>query len=331
MQTEPSILDEYMQALEAYLSGRGEGALLRAYEIGRQAVAESRGILTVVSVHHEALDELLITESGPERKRTVLRMADEFLRQALSPFELAHEGFREATETSSAIVQFTGTLCHEIRTPLTSVLASAGMLQEMCEDRLDEQERKLLANVLDGGNRIKHRTDELMDLVGLQSGSMALDRQPIDCRAFLTGVLQRIEPVAQAAGLDLEVRLPERMSETFTLDPERVEQVISNLVHNAIKFGAGGRRIEVRVAGEGGLTVEVHDHGRGIPAETQASLFRPFYRAGHRGQHVPGLGLGLTLCKEIVEAHGGRIWLTSEEGKGTVVGFMVPNYAPAHV
>jgi signal transduction histidine kinase len=74
------------------------------------------------------------------------------------------------------------------------------------------------------------------------------------------------------------------------------------------------------------MTVEVRDHGRGIPAKTRSNLFRPFYRAPQAGHHLPGLGLGLALCKEIVTAHGGRMWLDSKEGKGTVVGFAVPDH-----
>ena len=328
MQTAHPVVSEYAAALETYLHGGGDSVLYQASEIGRRMQGGRHGVLAIIGLHHAALDSLLATAASVDAVRDILHASEAFLQYALSSLEVARELPCGPDEASGLIAEFAGTLSHEIRAPLTSVLASAGMLEEVRGPELDEQERQLLRNVIEGGLGIKRRTDDLMDLVGFQSGSVSLDYTEVELRPYLVGVLHRLEPSARDAGLELSVRLPERMPRRFGLDAERIEQVIASLVQNAIKFGGGGRKIEVRVSVRGPLSVEVRDRGRGIPTDAQAGLFHPFGRASNGKQQR--LGLGLALCREIVAAHGGRLLLDSAEGKGTIVRFDIPSRYADH-
>jgi signal transduction histidine kinase len=168
------------------------------------------------------------------------------------------------------------------------------------------------------------RLDELLDLARFSSGTFTLDRRVLDTRDFLKKVAAEFEPVAE----DKEQRLVLELSENLPLieaDASRLEQVLMNLFSNASKFSPERSTITLRAKAEGNaLVVEVEDRGIGISPEQQARLFEPYHRIEQDRQAFPGLGLGLAISKQIVEAHGGRIWLTSELGQGSTFCFSLP-------
>lgn len=315
---------DYSRALRGYLAGAAEEELARAYQLGRRAMAEGLGVLDMVEVHHRALSRLLdeppITGSG----REALEAATAFFREVLSPFEITHRGFREATEVMQNVVLFASVLCHELITPLTSILASAGMLEEILDLDPSSSESRLLANIRAGAATLKARTDDLADIVAFQSGAFRLHVVPIRVSTFLVDACRRLELEVTQAGMELNVGVPDDLP-VIKGDPDRLEQVVANLVRNAVKYGSDGGRAEVRAASaHGAVEITVQDFGRGISRRDRLRLFEPYFRAEEGRDELPGLGVGLVLCRQIVEAHRGTIAVESGEGKGTLIRVVLP-------
>ncbi len=164
----------YAKALRKYLSGGGEEDLTVAYSLGRLALTEGIGVLDMVLLHHNVLTEIWSDDEATEVKPAEVAKAAVFLNEALSCFEITHQGFREATAVMNRVISFATVLCHELRTPLTSILTSAGMLQELLRADPGSPETKLLDNVLTSAKILKARTDDLVDIVGFQSGTLTL-------------------------------------------------------------------------------------------------------------------------------------------------------------
>jgi signal transduction histidine kinase len=322
------LLREYTGALRDHLSEIREETLVRAYDLGRRAMANELGVLDVADAHYRAFSQLLGDEGlrANERQRTA---AQTFLIEALSPFEITHRGFREATEVMQRTVLFASVVCHELVTPLTSILVSAGMLQEVLTPEPSTPEGKLLANVLSAATGMKARADDLVDVVAFQAGAVALDFVPLEPCDFLSEVCERLQPEVTQAGMELHVRHPERLP-WIEADPDRLEQVVANLVRNAVKYGSDGGRIDVRAsAPEGAVEIHVEDDGPGISQWDQLRVFEPFVRGSETGHDVSGLGLGLMLCRQIVEAHGGVISLENGKRNGTRFRVRLPLVQPA--
>lgn len=317
--------DKYSAALKEYLTraGEDEHGLLAAYALGRQALAEGLGVLDVVALHHQTMSDLLRQTPREQEIIPILR-AGHFLTEALSSYELTYRGFREATATVQHVITFAAALSHELRTPLTSILASAGMLQELRQTDTDSHEGKLLANILEATKILKKCTDDLTDIAGFLSGTVRLSPVPFHPSPFLKKVCQRLEPVVKRAGISFKAQIPDDLP-VINADPGRLEQVLANLVDNAVEYGSSGPSIDVRAGVSGRrLVIEVQDYGKGIAREDQNLLFLPSFRARRDGRRARGLGLGLTICKQIIEAMSGDISIQSEEGKGTLVRLTLP-------
>jgi signal transduction histidine kinase len=322
------LLDQYESALTSHLSGSGgEVALVQAYEIGRRAVAAGLGVLELVDIHQEATFAVLHAVGWRKGSEEAVRATNQFLQETLSAYEVTHLGFKEATEIVLRSLQFEAVVCHELKTPLTSILASAGMLKEILDaEGLDPSSpsAKLLNNILDGGNKLKERTDDLMDIVGFRTGTLTLRMARIAIGPMVRAACQRMEPALSRAGLSLNVDVAERLP-TVMADRGRLEQVVANLLDNALKYGADGKAIDVRAfQRDGWLVIQVHDYGKGISARDQARLFETSFRGKGNRRGVPGLGIGLALCNTIIEAHGGVISVESEAGKGSTFSVSLP-------
>ena len=221
-------------------------------------------------------------------------------------------------------LRFIDTLSHELKTPLTSIIAAAGLLAEELEVTGDESYQKLIQTIIHNANTLETRMAELMDIVKTGSGRLQLQIEPVDMKSLLQGIGWQISPILQGKEQNLNMNLPD----SFPLihgDGPRLEQVVLNLMTNATKFTPKGGNITLRVRKKDtGLLIEVQDTGIGISKEEQARLFKPYSRLSADRQHHPGLGLGLALAKQVVELHGGKIWVESEAGKGSTFSFSIP-------
>jgi signal transduction histidine kinase len=220
--------------------------------------------------------------------------------------------------------QFVSFITHELRTPLTSIAGflwlvlrgHAGPLTEAQGHQLEIAHRQV--KVLEG------LVGSLLDLSAIEAGRLDLDRQPFDLVPLVADTVELLRPQADARKVAVRVA-PSDAPVVVDADRGRIGQVLTNLVANAIKYTAPGGPVTVRASSDGReVLVEVADQGGGIPAAELPRLFDPYYRASAVAASSRGSGLGLTICKGIVDAHGGRIWAESGEGEGSRFLFTIP-------
>jgi signal transduction histidine kinase len=227
-------------------------------------------------------------------------------------------------------LRFIDTLSHELKTPLTSIIAAAGLLAEELQTTADESHQKLIQTIIHNANTLETRLAELLDIVRTGSGKLQLQFEPVDMKSLVLGTCMQISPLLRGKGQKLKTELPDSLP-IVRGDGQRLEQVLLNLMNNATKFTPEGGNILVRVRKQDtGLVVEVQDDGIGIAKEEQTRLFKPYSRLSSDRQRHPGLGLGLALSKQVVELHGGRIWVDSEPGKGSTFSFFLPRNPASH-
>jgi PAS domain S-box-containing protein len=212
------------------------------------------------------------------------------------------------------------TLAHELRSPLTSVKGFTSTLLHRWERFTDDQKREMLATVNMDADRVTRLIRELLDVSRIDAGRLELRRKEFDLAAMASGIVGRFD--LQHDGHSFVITFPEGFPAVYA-DPDKIEQVLTNLVENAVKYSDGG---EVAVTGQvtdAEVEVAVRDQGVGIPADQLPLIFTKFYRrAGHAAPS--GTGLGLFIARGLVEAHGGRIWADSAAGQGTTLRFRLP-------
>jgi signal transduction histidine kinase/CheY-like chemotaxis protein len=226
--------------------------------------------------------------------------------------------------------EFLSIVSHELRTPLNAVLGWAAMLQKDTSDA--SLTARAVQSIHDNASRQARLIDDLLDVSRIVAGRTSLDMQPVDLASLITGVVESFIPVAASGHVDLHV--PHLPAATVTGDPRRLEQVFFNLLANALKFTEPGGRIEIDGAVTNGVVeVRVHDSGIGIEPEFLPHVFEPFRQANSTStRNYGGLGLGLSIAKQLVDAHDGTIRVESEGvGCGAVflVAFPVAALAPA--
>lgn len=208
---------------------------------------------------------------------------------------------------------FLNAASHELRTPLASVAGYAEFLEDRMGGPLTEEQSGYVAEIQKGSRRLQLLVDDLLDFARIEAGTFALACQETDLRRLLLEGVASLRPQAEEARLSLEVSLPEA-PQTIIADPQRVGQVILNIVGNALKFTMPGGRIEVKLLPQPDeMRVEIHDTGVGIPPELHERLFERFFQVDPSLTRTRGgTGLGLAISKSIVEAHGGNIGVKSE-------------------
>ncbi len=230
----------------------------------------------------------------------------------------------ELQEEAQARGLFINVLAHELRAPLTPIMASTGMLRDLLEPQNKEILSKLVSNIYSSTEKLALRLEELLDLARYDRGTFRLNLQLVNLPEFLNEVIQRFEPAIIKRGQHLTTRFDENLP-SWKIDPSRLEQVLINLLSNASKFSGDGTEIILKAGIENNrLQIEVQDQGIGISPENQLRLFRPYHRVEQDRKQIPGLGLGLAVSKQIIEAHGGTIRVKSQPGKGSTFGFDIP-------
>ena len=223
---------------------------------------------------------------------------------------------------------FISNLSHELRTPLASLKALAETLQDGALDDPPAAHR-FVGQIQVEVDALTQMVTELLELSRIESGRLSLDLQPVSPSELLSSASKRMQVQAERAGLDLRVECRDDLPKV-KIDSQRLEQVLVNLIHNAVKFTKTGGEVvlfanEVSVggAGNGEVRFAVRDTGIGIPAEDVPRIFERFYRVD-KSRTGSGTGLGLSISKHILEAHKGRIWAESIEGQGSTFYFAIP-------
>lgn len=230
--------------------------------------------------------------------------------------------------------EFVDNLSHELRTPLTTVSLLAETLAREADaagDAVPAKMRDRITKIEVETGHLVQMVNELLDLARIESGGPLVLLDDVDLRATVTESVERLRLFAERQGLRLVVDAPEPVP-LVRGDDSRLGQVIVNLVHNAVKFGADGGEVTVRVRREGEeVVVAVVDRGIGIPAADQPRIFERFYKVDRARVRGGGTGLGLSIARHVVGQHGGRIWVESEEGEGSTFSFALPVPAPAEL
>ncbi|WP_044873415.1 KinB sensor domain-containing domain [Pseudomonas sp. LFM046] len=202
---------------------------------------------------------------------------------------------------------------HELRTPVAGMQMAFGLLNERLHFEPEEREADLLKTVDEEMQRLVRLINDLLDFSRYQSGVKALEREPCDVEELLAQLRQRFAPHASERGIEIELELHPPVPRV-NVDRLQIERVLDNLVGNAIRHSPDGGHIRLQLRRHGErVLVSVTDEGEGIPYSQQARIFEPFVQIGHQ---KGGAGLGLALCKEIVQLHGGRVGLYSRPGQG---------------
>ena len=220
---------------------------------------------------------------------------------------------------------FVANVSHELKTPLTSI---QGFAQAILDDTADTPEaRKQAAQIIYNESTRMHRMAlDLLDLARLEAGTADLKMSTVDVGALLRGIVEKFTPQAQKAGVRLQVDVPGNLP-LLTGDGDRLAQVFTNLVDNALKFTPANGQVTLSAKiVEAGMDLSITDTGSGVPEDALPRLFDRFYQAdaSRAGGDGHGAGLGLAIVKEIVEAHGGKIGVRSQVGHGTTFVIHLP-------
>lgn len=264
--------------------------------------------------------------SGDALERSI-RYAVERKRAERERIQLLHEqaARAEAEAAVNARDQFLALASHELKTPLTAVVGNIQLLQRSLtrDGTLSPQNQRRLQVAVDQLRRLTDLVNTMLDVSRIATGQLELARAPFDFAPFARRVVDEARAGIEGHELTLEVAggtLP------IVGDEQRLEQVVQNLIGNAVKYSPAGGVIEVQLLRQGGeCALRVRDRGIGIPAEALPRLFERFFRADNaRTTHIAGIGMGLAIVRDIVELHGGRVEVVSKEGEGSTFTVILP-------
>lgn len=220
--------------------------------------------------------------------------------------------------------EFLSVVSHELRTPLTAVRGSLGLLASGKMGKLEERGQRMIEIAEQNSDRLVRLVNDILDLEKIESGKEEMQREEVELARLVGEVLDSMQPLAESAGVKLDAAAAARVR--VVADPDRILQVLTNLVSNAVKFSSPGGTVSVRVAARRyDVLVSVRDEGRGIPSDKLEAVFERFQQVDSSdARQKGGTGLGLPIARSIVQLHGGRLWAESELGKGSTFSFTLP-------
>jgi signal transduction histidine kinase len=352
MKKERTIAETYSALVAEHVASPSEVTLAAASDLGKEMVRADVPIEVVVEMHEEALQELAAARPALALKDAAIlatqplmetfmayglafrRQIDDAVRANESmQLEIARRRRVEAAleartqellRSNVELEQFASVVSHDLRAPLQSVGGFAEILLESYGPRMEPKARDMVRAVLDGTQRMGDLITDLLRLARVGHGD--LDIQAVD----LGQVMERVRTDFAAEIVRRDAKVSWEALPVVHADPGQMLQLLANLVGNALKFG-GDRSPVVHVAAaprDGDWIVSVRDEGIGIDPKHAGEIFGMFRRLGTHPD-VPGTGIGLAICRKIVERHRGRIWVDSEPGKGSTFRFTIPIPEPA--
>ncbi len=267
-------------------------------------------LYTEVSQHAEELE-------GIVQART------EQLAQAIDELSVALERAREADKLKSLLLS---TVSHELRTPLATIKGNASLLAEYHKQLSPDELIERIQDIEEESDKLTDLISSLMEMSRIEAGVLHIERQPFDLRDVLDSTIKSARLRLPDHSLTLE--LPDSLPACYG-DARRIEQIAANLLNNAAKYSPAGTPIHIKAKEQDDiLVVSVCDQGQGISTADQKRIFEHFFQVGGKGDGVrDGIGLGLAICRGLVESHGGKIWVESELGKGSTFHFSLPTAA----
>jgi signal transduction histidine kinase len=230
---------------------------------------------------------------------------------------------REVEHANQLKSEFLASMSHELRTPLHTVIGFAELLGEEIEGPLNDKQKRFIGHIHKDSMHLLELINDVLDLSKIEAGSLRIRRESLDIEAGVEEAISSIRPGAAAKSIAIETAVS--VDTPVLADPLRFKQILYNLLSNALKFTPEGGRIRVEGRRDARFVeISVVDSGIGIPHEKHSDIFDKFYQLGATTKGVrEGTGLGLAITKALVQAHGGRIWVTSEPGKGSRFSFTI--------
>jgi signal transduction histidine kinase len=236
-------------------------------------------------------------------------------------FETTQRAYKELQKLDDLKTEFINIAAHELRTPLGAMMGYASFIEKRVPPKLHKPTRFLVASSL----RMRTMVDAMLTIQRLDAGTTFLHLTPVDIRDIFKKTVTDFQPMAELEGHTIEVSIPDRINPVLA-DAEKVGLILSNLLSNAIKFTTEGGRIEIKAQDYvQGILISVRDNGVGISPEDQQHIFERFYQV--RPEHIAGhggMGIGLTIVKQLAEMHQGQVWVESEPGKGSTFFVTLP-------
>jgi PAS domain S-box-containing protein len=317
----------------------GEPVFVQSRARAPEILAESRHAAWAVApmiLHERVVGVLGLSFAEPrsfdEEDRGFLLALCEVGAQVLdrtAAYEAEQRARAEALAALHAQDEFLSIASHELRTPVAAVKATAQLAQRAIQRGQFDAARttRHLETIARAADRLASLVEDLLDVSRLRTGQLQLRRELVDLKPLVEETVARYRGTESGHQFHLEVA---DGATVVYADPLRIEQVLDNMLSNAVKYAPEGGEIAVAISPDPyGVTLTVTDHGIGLPPGQETRIFEAFGRASNAATHqIPGLGLGLSICRQLVEGHGGRIWATSPgENQGTTVGAWLPGPA----
>jgi len=262
-----------------------------------------------------------------ERIESWNRELEAKVRSRTKELEEKHHELEKAYEALKTLDKakddFLSLVSHELRTPLSSVMLYSEMLLDGLDDS-PEARTEFLTTIVQNCKRLTRLINDVLDLSKIEAGRMPFKLEKLEFEELLNDTLISIRPTIESKGIEL---ICEDVKKGFFLwgDRDRIIQVLTNVISNAVKCTPEGGTITVSLSGRDGMgIISVEDTGRGISKEDIPKVFERFSHLGSIDHHTEGTGLGMTICKSIIEKLNGEIWIESELGQGTTVFFTLP-------
>ena len=217
------------------------------------------------------------------------------------------------------------TVSHDLRTPLAIISGQAQILGRQLEKAgQDRGALRRVESIVASTRRMNSMIRDLVDSARLRTGQLQLSPSELNLRQFVLELRERMAATPEGGGERIRLEAPEGLTAVWA-DPDRLERILTNLIGNALKYSESSAEVVVRIEQRGDAVVtSVRDRGRGIASEELPRLINRYYRTQAGREHQESLGLGLYITRLLVEAHGGQIWVESEVGKGSTLGFSLP-------
>ena len=270
------------------------------------------GIIRDITERKRAQEALLALATSLEQK----------VKERTAELEIARDQALIATRHKS---EFLANMSHELRTPLNAVIGFSEVLLERMFGEVNEKQDEYLQDILSSGRHLLALINEILDLSKIESGRLELELSTFDLPTTLNNAFSLVRERALRHGIRLTTDIDASLHE-FTADERKVKQILLNLLSNAVKFtGQGGEITLVAIHHVDRVQVSVTDTGMGIAPGDHTKIFEEFFQASEHMGKREGTGLGLALAKKFVELHGGRIWVQSEQGRGSTFTFTLPS------
>jgi signal transduction histidine kinase len=279
----------------------------------------------------EVIGVLAVTRKIPgEFQPETVRLLSTFATQSALAIQNARlfleieDKSRQLEVASQHKSEFLANMSHELRTPLNAIIGFSEVLSDRMFGDLNEKQEEYLKDIYASGTHLLSLINDILDLSKIEAGRMELELTEFHLPEAIENALTLVRERSGRRGIALAHTMDERLGEVRG-DERKVKQVLLNLLSNAIKFTPEGGRIEVTAVAKDGLVeVSVRDTGVGIAPEDQERVFEEFRQVGTADKKAEGTGLGLTLCRKFIELHGGKIWVKSQVGEGSIFTFTIP-------